>query len=273
MDKTVLYPGSFKPPHIGHFTLAKYFLKYGYKIKIIISKKPRENINSTQSLRIWELYNKLLGNVLELIISNDSPILYVINEVKSNPKNKYILLYGKNKDGRFEYLSKYPNVEIFNAGNISNINATDFRKALREGSNIKHFLPKISPKMFQKELHKDKFLIIDKLIEYCCNDLNIHKPNKVKIITSPSYTKKYKSFGGYIPEQRIINLVIVGRNLADCCRSLCHEIYHMYQDDNNLLNNSSGEDGSLHENEANSYSGKIMRQFGRENPEIYNLKF
>jgi hypothetical protein len=115
---------------------------------------------------------------------------------------------------------------------------------------------------------KSKILIIKKLVEDCLTELNISQP-KIIIITQDEYCKKYKSFGGYNPEEDKIYTVVTKRNLADICRTLAHELYHHYQKTNNLLTLESGKDGDDIENAANSYAGLKLRKFGRENPNIY----
>ncbi|HWY36843.1 MAG TPA: hypothetical protein VNX68_19515, partial [Nitrosopumilaceae archaeon] len=57
--------------------------------------------------------------------------------------------------------------------------------------------------------------------------------------------------------------------LADPLRSLAHEIRHFKQKLDGVLNEKSGEDGSPHENEANSFSGYMIRKFGKQHREIY----
>lgn len=111
---------------------------------------------------------------------------------------------------------------------------------------------------------------IGKLVDYCCEDLKISKP-EIILINSNTYTKENNSFGGYSPSEKKIYLSIKNRNLADCCRTLSHELKHHEQNLNGRLTMEAGKDGDIFENEANSYSGKVMRQFGRENPEIYNI--
>jgi cytidyltransferase-like protein len=120
--------------------------------------------------------------------------------------------------------------------------------------------------------NEEYITLLGLFLKYVCNDLKIDIP-KTKIINNSEYTKLNKSFGGYDPIHNQIYVVIYGRTLADSMRSLCHECYHVYQNSKNLLNNKSGEDGSKEENDANSYSGKIMRIFGKEHPEIFTMKY
>ena len=76
-----------------------------------------------------------------------------------------------------------------------------------------------------------------------------------------------------MPSTNEITLVVKGRNLADVMRTLSHEIKHHEQNINGSLKPEAGKDGDKWENEANSYSGSTMRKFGRENPNIYTMKF
>jgi len=103
-------------------------------------------------------------------------------------------------------------------------------------------------------------------VEYACNHLDIDEP-KIFVIISPLYSQEHKSFGGYIPLEQSIKVVVHNRNMADILRTLAHELVHHMQNTNGEELN--GEDGSNIENEANAMAGVIMREFGRENPEIF----
>ena len=108
--------------------------------------------------------------------------------------------------------------------------------------------------------------LMGKFVDYTCNRLNIDKP-KISIINSPSYSQEYHSFGGYIPSGQEIKVVVHNRNMADILRTLAHELVHHMQNLNG--DELNGDDGSGIENEANAMAGVIMREFGRENPEIF----
>ena len=110
--------------------------------------------------------------------------------------------------------------------------------------------------------------LIKKFVNYTCDRLNIDEPY-ISIINSPTYSQQNKSFGGYIPTEQKILCVVYNRNMADILRTLAHELVHHMQNGKNELNHESGEDGSSIENEANAMAGVIMREFGRENPEIF----
>jgi Zn-dependent peptidase ImmA (M78 family) len=108
--------------------------------------------------------------------------------------------------------------------------------------------------------------LMKKFVNYACSRLNIDEP-KVFVINSPSYSQENKSFGGYHPQEQEIRIVVHNRNMADILRTLAHELVHHMQNLNG--DKLNGEDGSDSENEANAMAGIIMREFGRENPEIF----
>jgi len=111
--------------------------------------------------------------------------------------------------------------------------------------------------------------LIKKFVNYACNRLNVDEP-KIFIINSPLYSQEYHSFGGYHPLEQKIKVVVHNRNMADILRTLAHELVHHRQNiDGEELN---GEDGSNTENEANAMAGILMREFGRENPQIFESK-
>jgi predicted nucleotidyltransferase len=149
-----LYPGKFKPPHKGHFEVAKKLLNIADKIEILISAKPVEGITAEQSKAVWDLYNTLLDGKLDIKIISGSPVKYVLDTIEANQNNNYIAVYGKGEESRYINVGKdprYMNAKIFDGGTTvtqdGNINATDFRQALQSGQDISKFLPTgISPK-------------------------------------------------------------------------------------------------------------------------------
>jgi predicted nucleotidyltransferase len=149
-----LYPGKFKPPHKGHFEVAKKLLNIADKIEILISSKPVEGITAEQSKAVWDLYNTLLNGKLDIKIIQGSPVTYVLDTIEANQNNNYIAVYGKGEEDRYRNVGKdprYMNAKTFDGGTTTsqdgNINATDFRSALQSGQDTSKFLPTgISPK-------------------------------------------------------------------------------------------------------------------------------
>jgi cytidyltransferase-like protein len=149
-ESIALYPGKFKPPHKGHFEVAKQLLNKVDKVEILISSKEVEGITAEQSKAIWELYNKLLGGRLDIKIIQGSPVKYVLDTIEANQNNHYVAVYGKGEEDRYRNVGKdprYMNAEIFDGGTVAlegeNISATNLRKAIVDKNIqvIKSMLP------------------------------------------------------------------------------------------------------------------------------------
>jgi len=147
-ESIALYPGKFKPPHKGHFEVAKQLLEKVDRVEILISGKEVEGITAEQSKEIWELYNTLLGGKLDVKIISESPVKYVLDTIEANPNNHYVAVYGKGEESRYRNVGKdprYMNAEIFDGGTTmsggESINATDFRNALKSGEDISKYIP------------------------------------------------------------------------------------------------------------------------------------
>ena len=154
-----LYPGKFKPPHKGHFEIVKGLLNKADEVVVVVSPLPKDGITAQQSEATWNLYKKLLGDKVTIVVAPSSPVLYVYDLVKNNPKDNFIVAYGKGEEARYKSLSKNPKVQIIDGGTVSdeggNINATDFRAALQTGQDISRFLPdNIEQKDFIKAITK-----------------------------------------------------------------------------------------------------------------------
>ena len=179
-ESIALYPGKFKPPHKGHFEVAKQLLNKVDRVEILISGKEHEGINAEQSKAIWELYNELLGGRLDIKIIQGSPVKYVLDTIESNPNNHYVAVYGKGDEERYRNIGKdprYMNAEVFDGGAISlgdeNISATNLRKVmvdkdiqaiksmLPDGINAKEYIQTLIGKKKLQEVVTDTEVICD----------------------------------------------------------------------------------------------------------------
>jgi hypothetical protein len=161
-------------------------------------------------------------------------------------------------------LNYFKNGDIFSKSKIERndtLKRYNSRKQLSELYNIPF---KSNPLL--EAFTPQKAPLMKKFVEYACNELEVNEP-KIHVINSPTYSQENKSFGGYIPSEEKILVVVHNRNMADILRTLAHELVHHHQKLNG--DELDGEDGSETENEANARAGVIMRKFGRENPEIF----
>jgi cytidyltransferase-like protein len=279
-ESIALYPGKFKPPHKGHFEVAKKLLEKVDRVEILISSKEVEGITAEKSKAIWELYNRLLGGKLDIKIINESPVKYVLDTIEANPNNHYVAVYGKGEESRYRNIGKdprYMNAEVFDGGTTTsggeNINATDFRNAIRSGKDISRFIPDgINKKIVAKDLDsmleniqikplpttlKDAMLSLTTyMIE---NDMNIIPLPKIKIIDDDSKNAEgiFGSTAYYNPNECSITLYTLNRHPKDILRSYAHEMIHRIQDNEGRLKNvtttNTNEDDDLLELEKEAY--------------------
>lgn len=113
--------------------------------------------------------------------------------------------------------------------------------------------------------------LIAEFVKYCQQELNIQELPYIKFINDKNWVAQYRSFGEYNPNQRSIKVYSLNRNTADVLRSLAHELVHHRQEELGMIEAMSGETGSEIENEANALAGVLLRDFGKENVEIYDL--
>jgi hypothetical protein len=290
--KIAIYPGAFKPPHKGHFQVVKLLVDRDdiSEVVIAVSSKERGGVSAEQSLKIWELYINLLGPKVKTYQTPGSPVSYTLTTIKENPDQDFVVVFGKEESSRFASLANNPKVEVFDAGNFENISATDFRDAIqaRNVKQIEKFLPAgITTKQFfdaygsvynnneepmHESLHKQQFPLLKEFIEYCKDYLKLKSLPPLTMSYDPSNAESRRSFGGYDPNSKSIELSVANRHQADVFRTLAHELVHYKQDLQNRLTPESGKTGHQHENEANAAAAIIMRNFAQMRPEMFIVK-
>ena len=290
--KIAIYPGAFKPPHKGHFQVVKLLVDRDdiSEVVIAVSSKERGGISLDQSLKIWELYINILGPKVKVYPTPGSPVAYTLTTIKNNPDQEFVVVFGKEESSRFASLSDKPNVEIFDAGNFENISATDFRDAIqaRNVKQIAKFLPAgITTKQFfnaygsvynnneepiNESLYENQFPLLKEFIGYCREYLKLKSLPPLTMSYDPTTAESRRSFGGYDPNSKSIELSVANRHQADVFRTLAHELVHFKQDIQNRLTPESGKTGHTHENEANAAAAIMMRNFAQMRPEMFIVK-
>ena len=117
-----LYPGAYKPPHKGHFTVVKRLLDGSHngvvydidsyleagekalkgdkrestkvdKVVIFIGGNTRNGITPEHAEAIWNIYKKYLGNV-EIVKGEKNPMFASSKYAKNNPNEKFYAIAG-----------------------------------------------------------------------------------------------------------------------------------------------------------------------------------
>ena len=110
MANIALYPGGYKPPHIGHYRAAKQALKEGAdKVIVFVGPKERDGITQNMSIALWKLYTQ--NDPIEIRPAGVSPVRDVYDFVELEAEDGDTLLFIKGKkdseDPRFARISDY----------------------------------------------------------------------------------------------------------------------------------------------------------------------
>lgn len=117
---------------------------------------------------------------------------------------------------------------------------------------------------------KDTFNILLEFIRFAAEHLDLDKLPKFDFKFDSNRSVENKSFGGYSPNAKHIEITVVNRHVMDVCRTLAHELVHFKQDlDNQLDDPEAGSTGSPQENEANAEAAVIMRNWGKKYPNLF----
>jgi predicted nucleotidyltransferase len=182
---------------------------------------------------------------------NPEKAIELTNKIKERLKN--FRQAGLDKDGEYS---------------LENLAFKDLRNTgyLEKLSNLKN---SFIDKTLSLVESVDKDSLFEKFMAYACNELQIQNPPTFEV--RYEYGEDQPSFGAYVPSQHHISVNPSNRNIVDVLRTLAHELVHAKQNEMGILQPDSGETGSEHENDANAIAGILMRDYGKQNPNIYNI--
>lgn len=282
--KVALYPGAFKPPHRGHFELVQRLSKVSDEVLIIISPIARDGITAQQSLSVWKLYLPLLPKAKVWIADVASPVSFTYDYIKSYPQQDIQVAFGKGEEERFKALlnkEKYPNVKVYDAGNIEGLSATNLRNAINsnnpteiakflpQGIEVNDFLnalgynPRTEPTFnsINENISNSEFIqALTSLTKYYVdNGYNVKPLPKIKIVSNDEQNSSnlLGKTAYYDPSNYSITLFTYGRHPKDILRSFSHEMIHHIQNLENRLSNitttNTTEDDYLNQLEQEAY--------------------
>ena len=156
-----MFGGGFKPPTVGHLEVVKRALDENPemdKMIILVGSGVRDSISQEESVAIWKVYQKYLGNKVEIIPSppGKAPIGDIYSYAKKNP-NKEIYWFIGAREGNeedFQDIEKrtrslrklvYQNVKVKQIVTGGAVSGTKARQALLAGDKegFIQFLPDI----------------------------------------------------------------------------------------------------------------------------------
>jgi len=199
---------------------------------------------------VEEAYKEFIDNIImpsymgsneDHNIVDDWIITYVKTDTIKNPQYK-------------EYLKNIKQIVDQYRSEISKLNL------LKE--NLKH----------NNKLNESQTATIGEFVKYAIKNLGIQKPPRnLTLSYDNNKAKDMSSFGYFDPNNNRIWIYCANRNMADILRTLAHELVHRKQDEDGRIDNTSGETGSEIENEANAQAGVLLRDFGKQNKDIYEV--
>lgn len=167
--KIALLPGGFKPPHLGHYNMAKYLADFADKVIVRIGQKEREGIGKELALEIWNFYKEFDPDPRseKLIISvaqSPSPVKDVYDFVeKIAPEGSTIILGLGEKDAsdrRYNSIPKFAeprnikaDIELVppQAGGISGTRMREIIKA-NDKDTFFEYIPDYLPEEVKEEI-------------------------------------------------------------------------------------------------------------------------
>ncbi len=182
--------------------------------------------------------------------------------------NKALSLYGL-KVNPIEQEKPLTENKNNNERPIKKVGFSFYDSTMDKNTWLEYFKPlntdnKLKEEITNKEVKSD---ILKKFLIYSVNVLKLKGPHP-KILLTTDKTKT-PTYGHYDPSNNTIVVYTSNRSTGDILRTIAHELVHRKQESLNQLGPDSGTTGSPQENQANSIAGIMLRNFGKEYPEIF----
>lgn len=110
----------------------------------------------------------------------------------------------------------------------------------------------------------------NQFVDFCCQYLGIDQAPKVTVVRDPSWSQDARTFGQYELDNGNITVNGAGRHTMDILRTIAHELVHHRQNQHSPLPANSGKTGSPWEDSANAIAGRIMRNWAKLNPQMFD---
>ena len=209
--RVALLPGGFKPPHAGHFLLAKHFANKDNvdEVIVIVSTKSRPPVTVDMAIKLWELYTKDFPKIKVQTGTTPSPVGDVYELVADNSvfQEGDVALLGKSEkdidDKRFERAQSY--AERHNPGVIvepiitplfaGGVSGTEMRNYILMGEEGKADFIRNLPKHLTAEEKEEAYSIVSNTNEF----LNRFVDSTIEEISSMSGGSVEGGMGSFGP--------------------------------------------------------------------------
>lgn len=159
-ENIVIFPGKFKPPHLGHFMGVKELaeIKNINKIIVIISPKENDGVTAQMSKKIWEIFQKYEPKIEIKISESESPIQSTFEYLKTvDSKTKVFLTLSKKEletsSDRYKDVMKF--VDKYNPGLSVEVIYTEQNKEGITGSYVRKLIRDSNKEVFFSVLPKE----------------------------------------------------------------------------------------------------------------------
>jgi len=146
------------------------------------------------------------------------------------------------------------------------------------GSSEVSALRKLRPRHVpnQNELSEDNehdFLkenpIMQKLIKWASKKLNLKSTPEIEFSYNTKEAQQGHHTGRHTEDDNKVWVYVGNRNMVDIMRTVFHELVHVRQGELNMIKPGDSYPGSPIEMLADMASGKAMKIFGKDHPEIF----
>ena len=202
---TALYPGKFKPPHGGHFNVAKQIISNPDVDKLIIFVSPvtHEGITAEQAVKVWNTYRDYLPGDVDIRVAAVSPVRSVYEYIDNDAEvgeDLHLILGEKDigPNGRFKNAVKHGAVrgiavaEVPVPPQMGGVSATEMRAALRDNDD-KTFIAGIPNELSDAEIENIMITLRGSLDEISTGVGLVGAPGASVVATSSSRRPKKKN--------------------------------------------------------------------------------
>ena len=110
------------------------------------------------------------------------------------------------------------------------------------------------------QLSPDRLFILSDFCKFCIEDLQLFGNVEISVVSDRSL-HGIETTAYYVPTRGRTCVYGKNRALVDICRSIAHELAHMKQDQEGLLDGPVQNVGGFHENQANALAGEIIKKY------------